>query len=666
MHNLSLLINIASALSIAFLGGLIFRRLGLPTIVGYLLAGVAIGPFTPGYIGDPDTINQLAELGVIFLMFGVGLHFSFRDLWQVRDIAIVGALGQMATTAALGYWLTRQWGWPPYSGIVLGLAVSVASTIVLLRGLMDNGLLNTSHGQVAVGWLVMEDLATVLILLVLPTLADVEGGIDWRKLGFTTLAALGFLVYMVLVGSRLIPWILLRVAHTRSRELFILANLTVALGTALGSAELFGVSLALGAFMAGVVVSESPLSHQIAADLLPFREAFSVLFFVSIGMLLDPLYLVENVGPVIALTGLIIFGKPFVTAFWAFMFPRPARTALIVAAGTSQIGEFSFILGQTGLSLGLLEKHHYSLILAGALVSIVLNPLMFRLVGIFEGVLRRMPPLWKVLDRHGRKAASEETSLASHIVVIGCGRVGRHIAEVAEYLGLPYLVVEADAERVHELDLRGVPTLMGDAANSEVLTHAALDRARLLVVTLPEEAASELAVAAARDLAPSLPIIARAATRAGVRRLAELGAQQVIHPEMEGGLQLVRYALLQLGFSMEEVRRYAESVRRDHYSAMADKSEEQRLLRESLDRSDALQIAWLRLPPDSPWVGQPWQETAVSSRTGADLATILRDGELLTSPEPGSELHAGDYLELIGNSEQLAAAQRLLTAAEPQ
>jgi CPA2 family monovalent cation:H+ antiporter-2 len=664
MHNLSLLINIAAALGVAFLGGLAFRRMGLPTIVGYLLAGVAIGPFTPGYVGDPHTINQLAELGVIFLMFGVGLHFSFRNLWQVRDIAIVGALGQMATTAALGYWLSHQWwGWPPSSGIVLGLAISVASTIVLLRGLMDNGLLNTSHGQVAVGWLVMEDLATVLVLLVLPTLANAESGIDWRELGLTALAAVGFLVFMVLAGSRLIPWLLLRVAHTRSRELFILANLTVALGTALGSAELFGVSLALGAFMAGVVVSESPLSHQIAADLLPFREAFSVLFFVSIGMLLDPHYLLDNVGPVLALTGLVVFGKSTVTALWAFLFPRPARTALIVAAGTSQIGEFSFILGQAGLALGLLEKDQYSLILAVALVSIVMNPLMFRLIGFAERVLRWIPPLWKRLDRHGQRLLPVDESLAGHLVVVGCGRVGRHIVEVAEYLGLPYLVIEADAERVHELDKKGVPTLMGDAANSEVLTHAVLDRARLLAVTLPEEAASELTVAAARDLAPNLPIIARAATRAGVQRLAELGAQQVIHPELEGGLQLVRHALLQLGFPLEDVRRYAESVRRDHYAAMANTSEEQRLLRESLDRADRMQIAWLRLPPDSPWTGRAFEETALSTWTGANLATILRDGQLLANPEAGTVLQAGDYLELIGNPEQLAAAQRLLTTA---
>jgi CPA2 family monovalent cation:H+ antiporter-2 len=664
VHNLSLLINIAAALGVAFLGGLIFRRMGLPTLVGYLLAGVAIGPFSPGFVGDPDTINQLAELGVIFLMFGVGLHFSFRSLWQVRDIAIVGALGQMATTATLGYLLSQWWGWPPFSGVVLGLAISVASTIVLLRGLMDNGLLNTSHGQVAVGWLVMEDLATVLILLILPTLVQTENGFDWQQLGFTVLAAVVFLIFMVFVGARLIPWLLMGVAHTRSRELFILANLTVALGIALGSAQLFGVSLALGAFMAGAVISESPISHQIAADLLPFREAFSVLFFVSIGMLLDPHYLLNNIGPVIALTGFVVFGKSTVTALWAFLFPRPARTALIVAAGTSQIGEFSFILGQSGLALGLLERDQYSLILAGALLSIVVNPLMFRLVGFAERGLQWISPLWKLLDRFGRNLTTIDMPLAGHIVIVGCGRVGRHIAEVAEYLGLPYLVVESDAERAHVLDQRGILTLLGDAANSEILTHAALDRARLLVVTLPDEAASELTVAAARDLAPNLPIIARAATREGVQRLAELGAQHVIHPELEGGLQLVRHALLQLGFSMEDVRRYAESVRRDHYAALANSSEEYRLLRESIERADLIQVAWLRLPPDSPWTGRAWEETALSSRTGAILATILRDGQLLANPEAGTVLQAGDYLELIGNSEQLAAAQRLITMTE--
>src|SRR5512133_1967452 len=293
MHEVTLLIDIAVALVVAFIGGVLARRIGLPTIVGYLLAGIAIGPFTPGFVGDTETISQLAELGVIFLMFGVGLHFSLKDLWKVRSIAIPGAVGQIAFATLLGFGISRFWGWSVSSGIILGFAISIASTVVLLRGLMDNGLLNTPHGQAAVGWLVLEDLATVLILVLMPTLAHTSGEFDWGQLGLTLLKAAAFVVIALFAGTRLIPWILLRIAHTRSRELFILAILAIALGIALGSAELFGVSLALGAFVAGAVISESPLSHQFGADLFPFREAFAVLFFVSMGMLVNPTFLFQ-------------------------------------------------------------------------------------------------------------------------------------------------------------------------------------------------------------------------------------------------------------------------------------------------------------------------------------------------------------------------------------
>jgi monovalent cation:H+ antiporter-2, CPA2 family len=386
MHEITLLINITVALVVAFVGGLLARRLGLPTIVGYLLAGIAIGPFTPGFVGDTAMISQLAELGVIFLMFGVGLHFSLNDLWKVRAIAIPGALSQMVFATLLGLGISRLWGWTPSAGLVLGMAISIASTVVLLRGLMDNGLLNTAHGQAAVGWLVLEDLATVLILVLMPTLANISSGLDWAGLGLTLLKAAAFVVLVLFAGKRLIPWVLMRIAHTRSRELFILAILAIALGIAIGAAEIFGVSLALGAFVAGVVISESPLSHQVGADVFPFREAFAILFFVSIGMLVNPAYILANVGPILILTTLIVLGKPLITLLMGFIFPWPARTALVVAAGLSQIGEFSFILGQAGVALGLLDREQYSMILAGALFSIMLNPVMFRLIPPWKNI----------------------------------------------------------------------------------------------------------------------------------------------------------------------------------------------------------------------------------------------------------------------------------------
>ena len=664
MHEVTLLVNIAVALVVAFFGGLIARRIGLPTIVGYMLAGIAIGPFTPGFVGDMETIRQLAELGVIFLMFGVGLHFSLRDLWKVRSIAVPGALGRMAITTLMGFGLSRLWNWPVTTGIVIGLSISIASTVVLLRLLMDNGLLNTQQGQAAIGWVIVEDVATVLILVLLPALVNTAGGFNWGQLGWTVLKAAGFFVLLMFAGTRLLPWVLMRTAHTRSRELFILAILAIALGIALGAAELFGVSLALGAFVAGVVVSESPLSHQVGADILPFRESFAVLFFVSIGMLVNPTYLYNNLGSVLALTGLIVIGKSLITLLLGFVFPWPARTALILAASLGQIGEFSFILGQEGMGLGLLNQTQYSLVLAGALFSIILNTPMFRLIDPLEKWLQRFPVVWKRLDRHGPPLPEIRKSMERHVVIVGYGRVGRHIVSLLGEMGIPHLVVEAESERVEELDRQGVPSLYGDAANSEVLTHAGLAQARALVVAGPDEDASALVVTAARDLAPELPIIARATSEEGTKRLAQLGAHDVIHPELEGGLEIVRHTLLQLGFPLQEIYRYTDAVRRDHYDTRVNTEEEHRLLHELLDAANSIEIKWFRLPAGNPLIGQTLADANLRAQTGASVVAILREGHLMANPKSVTIFQSGDRIGLIGDAEEIEMAGKLLSTSE--
>jgi monovalent cation:H+ antiporter-2, CPA2 family len=664
MHEVTLLINIAVALVVAFIGGILARRIGLPTIVGYLLAGIAIGPFTPGFVGDTETISQLAELGVIFLMFGVGLHFSLKDLWRVRSIAIPGALGRMLITTLMGFGLSQWWGWTPASGLVIGLAISIASTVVLLRGLTDNGLLNTPPGQAAVGWVIVEDLATVLILVLLPSLVNTSDGFNWLQLGITLLKAAGFVILALFAGTRFIPWLLMRIAHTRSRELFILAILAITLGIALGAAELFGVSLALGAFVAGIVVSESPLSHQVGADVLPFRDAFAVLFFVSIGMLVNPSYLLNNIGEILALTALIVLGKALVTLLMGAVLPWSALTTLVLSAGLSQIGEFSFILGQEGLSLGLLERDQYSLILAGALLSITLNTPMFRLIHPMEKWLQQFPVAWRLFNRHSPLPVHEEATHTNHVVIVGYGRVGRHIVSLLQELGIPHLVVEADAQRVEELNQRGISTLFGDAANSEILTHTGLKHARALVVAGPDEASSELVVATARDLAPGLPIIARASTEDGIDRLAELGAQEIVHPELEGGLEIVRYTLLQLGFPLQEIYRYTDAVRRDHYDLTINTDEEHRLLQDLLDAAHSIEIKWFRLQPENPLIGQTLANASLRSRTGASVVAILRDGQLMANPKSITAFQAGDRIGLIGDQEEIEAAEKVLAEIE--
>jgi K+:H+ antiporter len=570
----------------------------------------------------------------------------------------------MAITTLLGFGLSQLWGWTPTSGIVIGLAISIASTVVLLRGLMDNGLLNTPHGQAAIGWVIVEDLATVLILVLMPTLVNTSDGFNWGQLGLTLLKAAGFVILVLFAGTRLIPWVLMRIAHTRSRELFILAILAIALGIALGAAELFGVSLALGAFVAGVVVNESPLSHQVGADVLPFREAFAVLFFVSIGMLVNPSYTFNNIGIILALTGLIVIGKALVTMLLGFLFPWSARTTLVLAAGLSQIGEFSFILGQEGMELGLLDRDQYSLILAGALLSITLNTPMFRLIYPLEKWLQSFPRVWKLLNLHGPAPVLIEESMKDHVVIVGYGRVGRHIVSLLGQMGIPHVVVDADAERIEELGRQGVPTLFGDAANSEVLTHAGLGRARALVVAGPDEDASELVVAAARDLAPELPIIARATTVEGTKRLAQMGAQDVIHPELEGGLEIVRHTLLQLGFPLQEIYQYTDAVRHDHYDLQINTEEEHRLLHDLLDAASSIEIKWFRLPVGNSLVGQTLADANLRSRTGASVVAILRDRQLMPNPKSITIFQPGDRIGLIGDKEEIESVEKLLSESE--
>lgn len=659
MHDLHLLGNIAVALVTAFAGGLIARRLGFPTIAGYLLAGMVISPFTPGFVGDIENISQLAELGVIFLMFGVGLHFSLRDLWAVRAVAIPGALTQIVIVTVAGLVLTQLWGWSITAGLVLGFAISISSTVVLLRSLTDNGLLNTSHGQVVVGWLVLEDLATILILVLLPALSAGAGDASWRTVVFALLRAAVFVGLMLVAGTRLLPWLLKRIAFTRSRELFILAVVAVAVGVALVSAELFGVSLALGAFLAGVVLGESEISHQIGAEVVPFRDVFTVIFFVSVGMLVNPANLFAIAGQVVILTVLVMIGKPLFTILMGFVLPGSARTMLVSAIGRGQIGEFSFIVGQSGIALGVLTQDQYALILDGALISLVFNPVLFRLLPACERALQRFPAVWKRLDRQGPAPQLAVPSLNEHVVIVGAGRVGKHLVTVLERLNIPRLILEIDAQRATAFDQRGIPTLFGDAANSEILTHAGLDRARVLVVTLPDETATEMVVAAARHLAPDLPIIARATTQAGMSLLYQLGARDVIHPELEGGLEVVRHVLLTLGFPASHVQPYTDAVRRDHYDTAESTTAERQSLDQLRNTVRGLDLAWRQLGRQGPLVGQTLMEANVRLRTGASVLAIIRDQQVLANPKSNTRFQGEDLVGLLGDQGQIAAFDQL-------
>ncbi len=660
MHELPILINITLALVVAFIGGVLARKIGLPTIVGYLLAGIVIGPFTPGFVGDANTIQQLAELGVIFLMFGVGLHFSFKDLWRVRDIAIPGALLQTAIASLIGLGLSQLWGWSIPAGLILGLAVSVASTVVLLRGLMDNSLLNTTHGQAAVGWLVMEDILSVIILILLPTLASSSGSFHWQTLAITLLKAIAFVSIMFFVGVRLIPWLLERIAFTKSRELFILAILAITLGTAMGASELFGVSLALGAFVAGAIISQSHLSHQVGADVFAFREAFSVLFFVSIGMLVNPLFLWQNLGQVAWLTILVVLGKATIVTLLGLFFPRPARTILVIAIGLSQMGEFSFIIGQAGISLNLLTANQYSLILAAALLSITINPFMYKLLPILEKYLRRIPIFWIRLESNKPLPEIDEQKLVNHVVVIGYGRAGQHIVDVMIALEIPILVIEFDAENAELLRKRNVPALFGDAGNSEIINHARLDKARVLITTVPDETTASMIVAAGKAINPNLIMIARSASEEGTRYLSNLGADHIVLTELEGGLELLNHTLLTLNFPLQEIQQYLEAFRHDSYNFANLSDAEHRSLHDLLRVVKGIEIIWVEIKEGSPLIGKSLVEANIRSKTGASVIALIRNKKLIPNPTSMTYLSLEDRIGLIGDQEQLLAVHQLM------
>ncbi|WP_133500480.1 YbaL family putative K(+) efflux transporter [Cognatilysobacter terrigena] len=528
MHHTSLIALLVVGFALAFLFGGLAHRLRLSPLVGYLIAGVLMGPFTPGFIGDASLAPQLAEIGVILLMFGVGLHFSLRDLLDVKGIAVPGALVQIGFVTALGWGLARLIGWPNVTGIVFGLALSVASTVVVLRGLEERRLLDSSRGRIAVGWLIVEDLAMVLALVLLPALGGREGGNIGVAIVMTIAKVGGFVVFMLLVGRRVIPWILERVAGTGSRELFTLCVLTIALGVAFGSAHLFGVSFALGAFFAGVILSESEFSQQAASETLPLRDAFAVLFFVSVGMLFDPMILIEEPMNVLATFLVVVLGNGIAAWGVARLLGKPGSTARLLAVSLSQIGEFSFILGSLGASLGMLSKDGQSLILAAAILSIVINPLLFALHDRIEARRERSKP--EAIEVMSPPLPDGERP---HVILIGYGRVGSELGPLLQAHDIPLVVIDDDLPLVERARAAGIPAVRGHAANPVVLTEARPERAQMALVAIPNAFESGEIIERLRELNPTISVIARAHSDAGVKYLLERGADGAVMAERE-------------------------------------------------------------------------------------------------------------------------------------
>lgn len=520
-HELSLITTIAAALGFGLLFGMLAVRLKLPALVGYLAAGIVIGPATPGFVADVSLASQLAEIGVMLLMFGVGLHFSLRDLLDVRKIALPGAILQIAVATAMGIGMAYLWDWSLGAGLVFGLALSVASTVVLLRALESRGILDSMNGRIAVGWLVVEDLVTVLVLVLLPALAGPLGGKSdgadtslWLALGKTLLQVGAFVAFMLIVGRKLFPWFLWKVAKTNSRELFTLAVIAAAVGIAYGSSELFGVSFALGAFFAGMVLRESDLSHRAAEESLPLRDAFSVLFFVSVGMLFDPMVLVDSPVKVVAVVAVIIFGKSIAAMVLVLALRYPLNTAITVSASLAQIGEFSFILAALGISLGLMPPEGQSLILAGAIISIAVNPLLFTAIEPLQRWLRANSAAVRELEANPDPLAElpmtvPHERLSGQVVLVGYGRVGRMIAAELKAQGVHYVVAEENRELVEMLRRHDQPAVVGNAAEPAVLIQAHIAQAAVLVIATPDTFHVRTMIETAKMLNPAIRCVVR-------------------------------------------------------------------------------------------------------------------------------------------------------------
>ncbi len=537
-HDLNLITTIATAFAFALLFGLLAERLKMPALIGYLLAGVLIGPATPGFVADVAIASQLSEIGVMLLMFGVGLHFSVKDLLSVKGIALPGALAQMAIATLLGMLVAHVWGWSLGAGLIFGLSLSCASTVVLLKALTSQGILDSMHGKIAVGWLVVEDMVTVLVLVLMPALASLLGGHApalanasqpiWQTLGITLLEITGFIALMLIVGKRALSWLLWVVAGTGSRELFTLTVVATAIGVAYFASALFHVSFALGAFFAGMLMRESEFSHRAAEDSLPLRDAFAVLFFVSVGMLFDPAILVTHPIQVLAVVAIIVVGKSLAAISIVLLLRYPLNTALTVAASLAQIGEFSFILAGLGVTLGVLSQLGMSLVLAGALISIALNPLIFALI----------KPSSKWMTQHSAYARSlslradplgalpmstEGKFLSGQAVLVGYGRVGQRIASTLNAHGIPFVVAEQNRALVEQLRAQGQPAVTGNATEPNVLIQAHIAQAAMLIIATPDSMNIRKMVDIAKQLKPDIEVVIRIHHEDEYQRLQSLG-----------------------------------------------------------------------------------------------------------------------------------------------
>jgi CPA2 family monovalent cation:H+ antiporter-2 len=629
----------------ALLGALVAQRLKQPLMIGYILAGVIVGPFTRGItVGGAHDIEKLAEIGVALLLFALGLEFSLKELRPVRYIALIGTPLQILFTIGYGFAIGSWLGWEKIPALWLGGLISLSSTMVILKTLMNQGVMGTLSSRIMIGMLLVQDLAVVPLIIVLPQLSAPEAGLP--LLGLALLKSALFLVGMLLLGTKWLPKLLTVIARWNSRELFLLCITAIGLGIGYAT-YLAGLSFSFGAFVAGIVLSESDYGHQALSDIIPLRDLFGLLFFTSVGMLLDPSFLIHNWQQVLVLVSVVAVGKALILSSTTLCFGYGNIVPLAVGLSMFQIGEFSFLLAQVGFSHGALNQQHYSFILSATIISMVLTPVVSGLT----------TPVYKIKKKFFRSEALNSVNLPKgklngHIVIAGGGRVGRHVARMLQQLNVPFIIIEMNHHHFEECRKGGFPTLFGDAAHYSVLEASHLQQAQQLLITIPAVMISQEIVRQVQELHPDLNIVVRAAGEDQMRALYAQGVYMVILPELEAGLEVARQALLHLKMPITLIQDYTDNIRRELYHPISEESEEAQEIRHLKNAKDLLELSWKRLDTNNSMVGHSLRQLQIRRNCGVSVVGILRSGKFIPNPDADFTFVAGDMVAAIGNAEQ--------------
>jgi monovalent cation:H+ antiporter-2, CPA2 family len=645
--------DIALILVAALLGGIVAQRLGLPLMLGYILAGVLVGPHTGGpTVAEVEDIELLAEIGIALLLFTIGLHFPLGELWPVRKIALIGTPIQMLLTIAFGYGIGRSLlGLGTLESVWFGALISLSSTVIVLKTLTEQQVLGTLSSRVIVGMLIAQDIAIVPLLILLPKLGNMGEGL--AELGVAVLEAGLFIAGMALFGTRVFPWLMARIASWNSRELFLISVVAVGLGVGYGT-YLFGLSFAFGAFVAGVVLSRSDYSYQALADIAPLRDVFAMLFFVSVGMLIDPAFLWSEALIILAVVLLVFAGKGLVFAGLARAFGYVNIVPFALGLGLFQVGEFSFLIARIGMSEGAISEVTYSIALTTAVVTMALTPFAARAAPLLYGLWRRWFPAEPL-----KTVELPETELKGHVIIIGYGRVGSFVARMLQRLEQPFVVVDVDPGRVEAARESGIPIIYGDAPADPVLEAAGVREARLVILAMTEAVGARLVIERVRALNPDAHIVARSTSVEQLKDLSRLGVYEAVQPEFEAGLELGRQALMHLGVGAEEIQRFSDRVRRELYAPIARDDVGDGLLYHLRRASEMIETDWVAVPEESPLAGRKIGDLKVRTTTGASIVAVVHGDNVTANPGPDVALAPGDLVSVLGTADQRAAFRDL-------